>query len=240
MKSLFILFSTIILISCGHDKNHHHHHDDQKESHEHTNEPQGHHHGHANAHMHQMNFEDLVQRFESEERAAYQKPEEVVQYLGELQGMTIMEIGAGTGYFSFRLVDAGAKIIAADVDERFQAYIKNKRDSLAISDKQLALRQVPYDDPKLEEEEVDMVLVVNTYHHIEAREKYFKNVLKGLKDGGRLVVIDFFKKDTPVGPPVEMKLSSDEVKSELSIAGFNSFEINEELLPYQYIVTARK
>jgi SAM-dependent methyltransferase len=50
------------------------------------------------------------------------------------------------------------------------------------------------------------VLIVNTYHHIENREAYFAKVLKGLKPGGELVLIDFFKKELPVGPPVDHKI----------------------------------
>lgn len=235
MKNLFFFLSFFLIISCSNEKG-------QNQNGEEPNPPQGHNHEHgkANEHMHKTDFSALVKRFESEERTAYQKPDEVMAYLGDVSGQTVMEIGAGTGYFSFRLVDSGAKVIAADVDERFQEYIKNKRDSLGISEDQLSLRQVPYDNPQLKDKEVDMVLVVNTYHHIDDREKYFQKVYKGLKEGGRLVVIDFFKKDLPVGPPVDMKLTADDVGAELSAAGFSQFEVNGELLDYQYIVVATK
>jgi hypothetical protein len=86
--------------------------------------------------------------------------------------------------------------------------------------------------------EVDLVFLVNVYHHIEKRPVYFAEVRQGLKPEGRLVVIDFFKKDTPVGPPVEMKLEAEQIVEELRAAGFGRFEVNETLLPYQYIITA--
>ena len=193
----------------------------------------------ANHHMNQMDFDALTRRFESPERDAYQQPEKVLEYLGEVSGQTIMDIGSGTGYFSFRLVEAGARVIAADVDERFQQYIRIKRDSLGIPETTLSLRKIPYDDPGLEPEEVDKVIIVNTYHHIEDRKAYFSKVLTGLKPGGALIVIDYVKREIPVGPPSGMKMTSETVVEELRAAGFMEIETNTELLPYQYIIRAK-
>ncbi len=227
MKSIFYTFTCAIflLTSChSHEEEHEHKH--------------GHHH-HANDHMNKTSFEDLVKRFESEERNTYQKPDSVLAFLGDITGQTIMDIGAGTGYFSFRLAEAGAKVIAADVDDRFQQYIADKKAELGVTDEQVELRKIPYDVPSLAEEEADMVLIVNTYHHIEDRSSYFKKVKAGLKPDGRLVVIDFFKKDAGVGPPVEMKMSAEKVTEELKAAGFTSFENNDTLLEHQYILIAQ-
>jgi len=115
----------------------------------------------ANAFMNRNSFETLVERFENAERTAYQQPEKVIQYIGDVQGKTIMDLGAGTGYFTFRLVDAGAKVIAADVDDRFINFIKQKADSLKVSN-QIELRKVPYDSPDLQVNEIDKFLIVNT------------------------------------------------------------------------------
>ena len=84
-----------------------------------------------------------------------------------------------------------------------------------------------------------MVFIVNTYHHIENRSDYFKKVKKGIKDDGELIIIDFFKVESPIGPPLDHKLSMDVVVTELKKAGYSSFEVNVELLPYQYIIRAK-
>ena len=149
-----------------------------------------------------------------------------------------MDIGSGTGYFSFRLLDAGANVICADIDERFLDYIASKKAELQISDDRMELRHVPYDSSLLQPNEVDMVLLVDTYHHILDRETYFTEVRAGIRPGGQLVIVDFFKRELPVGPPVEMKLDIDTIVEELRAAGFEQFEINDELLPWQYIITA--
>ena len=199
----------------------------------------GHQHGEANAHMHKNDFEDLVKRFDDPARDDWQKPDEVIAFLGDLVDKTVMDIGCGTGYFSFKLVEAGALVIAADVDDRFLDLVNTKKQEGGVQNAQLSTRKLPYDSPELAASEVDMVLIVDTYHHIEDRENYFKKVKAGLKEDGRLVVIDFKKEDSPMGPPKAMRMSASFVQSELEGAGFSEFSTDSLLLPYQYILIAK-
>lgn len=191
----------------------------------------------ANEHMRHSSTDDLARRFESPERDAYQQPEKVLAYLGDLQGKTIMDIGAGSGYFSVKLAAKGARVIAADVSDEFQAHLKKRIEENNL--KNIELRKIPYDSPALADAEVDMALIVNTYHHIDNRAEYFAKVKKGIKENGELVVIDFFKTDIPVGPPTDHKVSIDEVIAELKQAGYREFEVEVGLLEYQYVVRAR-
>lgn len=192
----------------------------------------------ANQHMHQSSIQELIKRFESPERDAYQKPEKVLEYLGKIKGKTIIDIGSGTGYFSVKLAQKGAKVIAADVNSEFQEYLKKRIQEHKISN--IELRKIPYDNPNLSEQEVDIAVIVNTYHHIENRVEYFSKVKKGLKKEGYIVVIDFFKaEDIPVGPPLDHKLSIDEVVRELKKAGYTYFDVRVDILPYQYIIKAK-
>ena len=193
--------------------------------------------GAANEFMHQSSVKDLIDRFESPERDAYQQPQKVLDYLGDLQGLTIMDIGAGSGYFSVKLAEKGAKVIAADVDDEFQEFLQKRIEKNNLTN--IETRKLPYDSPNLKEEEVDMVLIVNTYHHIESRPDYFRKVKKGIKSNGELVVIDFYKSDIPVGPPLGHKISMDVVINELKKAGYTSFQVNVDLLQYQYIIKAK-
>ena len=243
-----ILFLSLCLFACKHDhahgedhKNHAHkkgHGHDNTEHKKGQQHAEGHHHGHthANEHMNSTSFEDLVQRFDSPERDAYQQPDKVLAYIGDITGKKILDIGAGTGYFAFKLAAKGADVIAGDVDDRFQNYIKEK--IAKENAPKVTLRKLPYDSPALAEKEVDKVLIVNTYHHIEDRVAYFGKVLKGLKEGGELLVIDFKKQDGP-GPPVAMKMTADFITKELKQAGFTEFEVNDSLLEDQYIIRAQ-
>ena len=221
LLAVMIMFSTL---ACSQHKKHHNN-DAKTDSNK------------ANKHMHQSSVESLIKRFDSPERDAYQKPNEVLTYLGNITGKKIMDIGAGSGYFSIKLADKGAKVIAADVSDEFQSALKERIEDNNL--KNIELRRIPYDSPSLEDQEVDMVFIVNTYHHIENRSDYFKKVKKGTKDDGELIIIDFFKVESPIGPPLDHKLSMDVVVMELKKAGYTSFEINVELLPYQYIIRAK-
>ncbi|MEM9327921.1 MAG: class I SAM-dependent methyltransferase [Bacteroidota bacterium] len=193
--------------------------------------------GKANEYMHQSSVDELIKRFESPERDAYQHPKKVMDYLGNVEGMTIMDIGTGSGYFAVRLADKGAEVIAADVNEEFLAHVRKRVQNNDLHN--IEVRKIPYDSPALKEAEADKVLIVNTYHHIEARSQYFAKVRNGTKPGGELVVIDFFKMDTPVGPPTHHKVSMDQVIAELKDAGYQFFDVEVNLLPYQFIITAK-
>ena len=142
-----------------------------------------------------------------------------------------------SGYFSIKLAEKGAKVIAADVNDKFLEYIQNRIEKNNFQN--IETRKIPYDSPSLTEHEVDMVLIVNTYHHIENRPEYFSKVKLGTKPDGELVIIDFFKVEIPVGPPVNHKIAIDKVIHELKKANYTSFDINVDLLPYQYIIRAK-
>lgn len=199
-----------------------------------------HHHGEANEHMHQKSFDELVKQFEDPQRDIWQKPDTVIKLLGDLKGKKIMDIGSGTGCFSFRLYDAGAHVICGDVDDEFLNYIRKKIKDKNADTNRISTRKLQFDDPLLQKEEVDRVIIVNTYHHIENRPAYFSKVLQGLKTDGKLIVIDFKKRELPEGPPVKMKLTEKEVENELKKAGFKTFQTDTATLPYQYLIIAGK
>lgn len=245
-KYIFLLATLVLIFSACKDTNeksdNHHASSGTKEDSEQHDGHHGHHHKSdttktANEYMNQSNTEDLIKRFESPERDAYQKPEKVLEHLGDIKGKTIMDIGAGSGYFSMKLAKEGAQVIAADVSDEFQAVLKKRIEDNNLEN--IELRKIPYNNANLADNEVDMVLIVNTYHHIENRVDYFSKVKKGIKPDGELVVIDFFKKELPVGPPANHKIDLESVKSELEKAGYTQLDVNIDLLPYQFIVRAK-
>jgi 2-polyprenyl-3-methyl-5-hydroxy-6-metoxy-1,4-benzoquinol methylase len=189
--------------------------------------------------MQAMDFDTLVARFESPDRAAWQKPEAVIAALGDLKDKTVMDLGAGTGYFSFRLAAAGARVIAADVDPRFQKYIEQRLATDKPANGTVVTRQLAYDSPGLAKAEADRVLIVDVFHHIEQRADYLRKLRDGLKADGELVIVDFKKTPTPEGPPVGMRIDPAQVASELAAAGFKDITSDNALLPYQYLIKAR-
>jgi len=192
------------------------------------------HHNHANHHMNKTSFEDLVKRFEASDRDEWQKPQDVIKFLGDLRNKTIIDIGAGTGYFEFKINEPSAKLIAADVDDRFIAYI-NERIAKEKS-KNIFSRKAEYEKPPVSENEADIVYMVDVYHHIENRKNYFSMLKKGLKPNGEMIIIDFKKGDFEQGPPNDMKIEAQIVIDEMKQAGFNLVAQDTTTLKYQYLL----
>jgi ubiquinone/menaquinone biosynthesis C-methylase UbiE len=194
----------------------------------------------AQNNMYRGAIDTWVGRLEDPERNKYQKPEEIIAYLGSLKGKTVYDLGAGTGYFSVRFARHGAKVIAAEVEPGFLSYIRKRLPSEKLDTGRLALRLVPFDNPGLKSAEADIVFIANTYHHLDHKVDYLKLIKKGLKPNGELVIIAFFKRnDITFGPPMAVKQTEDEIKKELEQAGFHHTEINTTLLPYQFIIKSR-
>jgi SAM-dependent methyltransferase len=84
---------------------------------------------------------------------------------------------------------------------------------------------------------VDLVVLVDTYHHVPDRERYFRDLKRALKPGGRLAIIDFTL-DSPVGPPKRTRIPAATVKQELTRAGFALIE-EHGFLPNQYFLVFR-
>jgi ubiquinone/menaquinone biosynthesis C-methylase UbiE len=208
---------------------------DSANAHLHQSEPHAHTES-ANEFMHKAPFDTLVKRFENPQRLEWQKPDKVIQMLQPLSGKTIADIGAGTGYFSFRLASRASKVIAIDIDPKFIEYLN--KEVKKNNYKNIEVRQTSTQTPGLKEQEADKVLIVNTYHHIEKREDWLKSLKKGMKKESALYIVDFKKGKLPQGPPDEHKLSSAQVVQELEKAGFYPTQIDTQTLAYQYIIVA--
>jgi ubiquinone/menaquinone biosynthesis C-methylase UbiE len=184
-------------------------------------------------------FERLVADYESKDRGIWQKPDMVISLLGDLQGKTVADIGAGTGYFTFRLVPKAGKVIGIDIDKQFIQFMDSVKVRLPEQYRnRFESRLAKPEDPLLKPSEADAVIIVNTYGYIENRIQYLKTLYKGMKPGGRLLIIDFKKNNLPIGPPDEFKVALTEVQKELLTAGFILEKMDKDALDYQYIVLA--
>jgi ubiquinone/menaquinone biosynthesis C-methylase UbiE len=173
--------------------------------------------------------EEYLRILNDPKRDIWQLPHDVIRALEIQPGETIADIGAGGGYFSKRFARHAAKVYAVDIDPQLLKAAKegappNLETILALPD-----------DPRLANISVDTIFFCDVIHHIENRPAYYAKLKKALKPGGRIVVIDFYKKPLPVGPPESMKLSETEVASEFKAAGFLQTK-SFDLLPYQYFL----
>ena len=182
---------------------------------------------------HPPSSDEYAKVLEDPSRDEWQKPHDVIVALNLKATDSVADIGAGTGYFARRFANHAGKVYAVDIDEKLLAIAaKNAPPSLQT------ILSVP-DDPRLLPQSVDVVFFCDVLHHIESRPAYYAKLATALKPGGRIVVIDFYKKDLPVGPPPSMKLSEQEVAAELNQAGFVVAQ-RLDILPYQYFVVFKK
>jgi len=182
----------------------------------------------------------ITEDYENTNRVIWQKPEVVLNLLGDLTNKTVADIGAGTGFFSLRMAKRAEKVIAIDIDPRFTDQIDSLKILELPEDKQdrLETRLANADDPGLKENEVDIIMIVNTFIYIPNKLEYLKTLRRAIAPGGKLLIIDFKKKRTPLGPPSAIRLPLYEVENLLIEAGFSEVTTNDTVLDYQYIVIA--
>jgi len=198
---------------------------------------QEHDHGDHDATVHHS-FDDVerwVEIFEDPERNEWQRPSKVVRVAGIFEGDTVADIGAGTGYFTqvlSRAVGKPGKVFAVDIEPKLVEHIRQRED---LGPAEIVTVLADPDDPKLPGGELDIIVIVNTWHHIDGRMKYVKKLRQALGTEGRVVIIDWREGELPMGPPPDSKLSRDAVVAEFDEAGW-SLETESVLLPYQYFL----
>lgn len=171
--------------------------------------------------------DEYAKVLEASSRDQWQKPHEVIQALALRKDEVVADIGAGSGYFTRRIAHHTAKVFAVDIDAKLLE--KTRASSPANVETVLATM----DDPKLAPASVDTIFICDVLHHIENRPAYYAKLKTALKPGGRIVNIDFYKKQLPVGPPPAMKLTPEQVETEFAAAGFR-LDKSHTMLPYQY------
>lgn len=188
---------------------------------------------------HQHSFGDAAkwaQVFDDPERDAWQRPHEVIRELALKPDARVADVGAGTGYFAARLAHMlpGGTIYAVDIEPDMLRYLgeRARREQL----KNLIPVMGRTDDAKIPEK-VDLVLLVDVYHHIEDRAGYFRRLRDSLLPGGRIAIIDF-RLDSPEGPPRAARIGPEAVVAEMRSAGF-AVAAEHAFLARQYFLIFR-
>ncbi|WNG23128.1 class I SAM-dependent methyltransferase [Cystobacter fuscus] len=195
------------------------------------------HHGHGGHHggmPHRFeNAEEWVKRFEEPGREAWQKPDEVVKALGLAADAKVADIGAGTGYFAVRLARAvpQGRVYGVDLEPDMVRYMGERAQREGLSNLTPVLASA--EDARLPEP-VDLVLIVDTYHHVGERVAWLQRLAEKLRPGGRVAIVDF-RVESSMGPPPAHKLSPERVREEFEAAGYRQAQ-TLSFLPEQYFL----
>jgi cyclopropane fatty-acyl-phospholipid synthase-like methyltransferase len=163
---------------------------------------------------------------ERDQREEYQEKEKVLEALSLKPGSFVVDVGAGSGYFSIpvaRAIGPEGTLLATDIRQEMLDYIDRRAAIEQLDNIELLLAEP--DDPMLPPGKADLILMVDVYHYIQdgaARIAFGKKLREGLAPGGRLVVIDFIPKpweERPWGPPESQHLSEETLTADLAQAG---------------------
>jgi precorrin-6B methylase 2/mono/diheme cytochrome c family protein len=175
-----------------------------------------------------------VEFFNRPERDAEERSDALVKALEISEGSRVADIGAGTGYFTWRLaqhVGPKGKVIAVDIQ---QAMLDLAADTV----KQHGLVNVDYilgkaSDPRLAQRSLDMVFIAYSYHEFSEPETIMEAVRRSLKPGGRLVIVEYAK-ESKLAPASSLhKMSFSEIRNEIEPMGFELERILD-FLPMQH------
>lgn len=179
--------------------------------------------------------QQYIDFLEREDRAAWQKPGDLIASLKLAGSETVADVGAGSGYFSFPLARAlpKGKVIAIDVEPEMLRHIHHKAMTRGVSNIEVALATNA--DPKVPAT-ADVVFMCDVLHHVPQRDVWLGTLHKQMRSGARLVVVEFKEGDLPAGPPSQAKIPRAELLRLGQAAGFTFVAEKADLLPYQLVL----
>lgn len=179
---------------------------------------------------------DYLFYLEASWRDTWQEPDEVMKTLDISERDVIADIGAGGGYFTERFskkVGPFGLVYATDVQDVMLESLEKRARTKGLYNVEVVRGE--FDAPMLPEKSCDLVFFSSVYKEIDNRINYMKKVRKILRPGGRVAIIEYRPEATEVGPPIEMRLSSEQVKQELASSGF-TLKNEYDFLPREYFL----
>jgi ubiquinone/menaquinone biosynthesis C-methylase UbiE len=174
------------------------------------------------------------------EREQEEAPDAALDAIGIEKGSTVADIGAGAGYFTWRLaerVGPQGKVYATDIQPEMLDLLRRNMAERKLANYESVLGAI--DDPKLTPGRIDLVLLVDVYHEFSEPQKMLRGIRASLKPGGRLVLLEYRKEDPTVPIRPEHKMTVKQVRAEVEPEGF-TFAKALETLPRQHILIFRK
>lgn len=174
-------------------------------------------------------------------RHLWQKPGIVIEKMGDISEKVIADVGAGLGYFSFKLTPLAKKVIAIDIDTQMIQFIEAHKSTYIPSDlDKLECRLAEPDNPRLAENEADIILIINTIAYLPNLTAYLNRLKTALKPGGILMIVDYKMKKIPIdAPPREDRVYLDQLEIMLENSGYTLLESDDTSLEFQYIIKAQ-
>jgi ubiquinone/menaquinone biosynthesis C-methylase UbiE len=174
------------------------------------------------------------------ERESDERPDQALDAIGIPRGATVADIGAGVGYFTWRLaerVGSNGVVYGEDIQQRMLDQLVKNTSARQLSNVRAVLGAA--DDPKLPKNSLDLVLLVDVYHEFSEPEKMLDRIREAMKPGGRIVFLEYRAEDPNVPIREEHKMTVKQVRAEVEPEGYR-FDKTIEVLPQQHIIIFKK
>lgn len=191
----------------------------------------------------QLPLKQRIEIFEAPERAEWQKPDLIVSALDLKPGMTVADLGAGSGYFTRRFAKAvgpTGKVYAVDISADILAYLKQRAAKEGLKNIEIVVDKP--DDPMLPANSIDVAFFGEVTHHIAHRTDFFKKVYAALKPDGRMAIVDFPPEAHAKGwcpHPANELVPAWEIIREAEDAGFR-LDRTYDFIPREYFIVLDK
>lgn len=172
-------------------------------------------------------------------RELEEQPRKAIEMMELKATDVVADIGAGSGYFSFRMaakVPQG-KVLAVDIQKEMTDAVEKTAKEKNVTNVETILSTV--EDPKLPEGKVDVALMVDAYHEFDHPREMMDGIAKGLKPGGRVILVEYRAEDPNVMILPHHKMTIDQAKKEMAAVGLTFVESKEDL-PQQHFMVFEK
>jgi len=180
----------------------------------------------------------------SAERDATERPQELVDEMGIKPGMTVADIGTGVGYmlpYLSRAVGPSGRVMAEDIFDDFLSAAKQRAGDQKLGN--VVFIKGTETDPRLADGTLDVILALDSYHHYNYPEKMLAAFARSLRDGGRLVVVEYYKRPNAMAGMDAVKhirLDEPDLVREIERNGFHKVSEREHIKGSQYLVVFDK
>jgi len=159
-----------------------------------------------------------VQKLENPIRLEELNPTETLKKIGVTQEQTLCDIGAGSGIFTIPASSLAEKVYALEISIDMLNLIREKVNTEEI--KNIELVKVEDDSFNIETSSIDIAIAVTVLHEIKNKSTFLDEIKRMLKPEGKVAVIEFHKRSTPIGPMVDHRLGNESVKELFHASGF--------------------
>lgn len=176
---------------------------------------------------------------ERNNREDEEAPSKAIEMLALKKDAIIADIGAGSGYYSFRLAKQHpqGRVIAVDIQPEMISYLEQERKQLKAENVSIHLGKI--DDTLLEANSIDAAIMVDAYHEFSHPYEMIRSLVSALRPGGRIFLLEYREEDPLVPIKPLHKMSQKQAKAEMSAAGLEWVETKHDL-PWQHLLIFKK